>query len=302
MPVDQASYRGWEGVPRPGRRAALAIAGTMIRRMRRGLLVRYLVFGVPAASCLIGVGIFALTYLLEEQSPLRSMIMRRGGGSMLDQINLLEVYNRSFAEGVALFAVIVAALVGAPLIAEDRRTRALALYFSRPISHFDYVAGKLLTVAFFLGIMLLAPPVLTYVAEVALSPKEGVLLDQLPVLGRSLVPNLARLVVLSAIALAVSSLMRKTTHAVLLTFGLLFFALTIANILSHGVFDDPAWLAISPGECVRRVAQEFLPYPEVINIRESGLAMGTAWLGLAAWTGASLAILVAKVRRVEVVA
>ena len=36
MPVDQATYRGYDGLRAPNKRIARTIAGTMIRKMRRG--------------------------------------------------------------------------------------------------------------------------------------------------------------------------------------------------------------------------------------------------------------------------
>jgi len=47
--------------------------------------------------------------------------------------------------GVQMFAcAFLLAMVGAGLVAEDRRTGAMELYFSRPLRRRDYVAGKLL--------------------------------------------------------------------------------------------------------------------------------------------------------------
>ncbi|MHC4933602.1 MAG: ABC transporter permease [Planctomycetota bacterium] len=300
MPVDQSSYRKWNGTARPGRGAAIAIASTMIRRLRRGRMVKWIVYGVPLVFSTVAVFVFALTYIMED-SPLRNMFMRRGAVQMFEQVNLLAILNRMYAENIAFWALLLAAMVGAPLIAEDRRAHALALYFSRPITHFDYVVGKFLTVAFFLGVMLLGVPVLTYIVEVALSPKDGVLMAQLPTLGRSLVPNFLTLVVLSSLALGISSLVRKTNHAVLLTLGVAMFAWVLAQSLARGIFANPDWLAISPGECVRRLTAEFLPLPEGFRWRAHGPSVDYAWLGVVLWTVGSLGVLCLRIRRVEVV-
>src|SRR5581483_3168263 len=49
--------------------------------------------------------------------------------------------------GSALFTVIVGALVGARLVAEDRRQGAFLAHFSRPVRGRDYLLGKALALA-----------------------------------------------------------------------------------------------------------------------------------------------------------
>ena len=89
--------------------------------------------------------------------------------------DLLPLLNLQFQRSISFWAVLLAALVGAPLIAEDRRAHALPLYFSRPISHFDYVVGKFLALAFFLSLLLVAPPICMYLIDVGFSDADGAL-------------------------------------------------------------------------------------------------------------------------------
>jgi len=108
---------------------------------------------------------------------------------------------------------------------------------------------------------------------------------------------------LSVIMLAISSLMQRTSHASLLFFGVILPVQVIATILAYQVFDDANWLALSPKECVDAISREFLPMPEMFRQGSfrPRLSQGWAWGGLAAWTGAGLAVLVARIRKVEVV-
>jgi ABC-2 type transport system permease protein len=292
--VDQASYRKFEGTAHPGKGAALAIAGTMIGKARRQRFVRFFIYVVPVLSCGIATIVFSFLYVNRDQIPL----MKR-----LADANLLAWFNRAFQDRIAFVALLMAAVVGAPLVAEDRRAKALPLYFSRPIRHIDYVLGKLFTLWFFLGILLVGPPILLYLVEISLNPAEGVVLDQLPTLGKSLIPAVARVIPLSVIMLAISSLMQRTSHASLLFFGVILPVQVIATILAHQVFEDPNWLALSPKECVDAISRNFLPMPEMFSegpLRPR-LAQGWAWGGLAAWTAAGLAVLVTRIRKVEVV-
>jgi ABC-type transport system involved in multi-copper enzyme maturation permease subunit len=217
---------------------------------------------------------------------------------------LLPIMNRSFQVAVGFFAILHAALTGAPLISEDRRTGSLPLYFSRPITHFDYFAGKLLTVAAFLSLLLILPPVLLFLMDLGFAKEDGILALQFPVLLRSLVPSAVLVVVLSAMSLGVSSLTRKSNHAVLLFFGLCIGVGIASEILVLEVFDDPAFYALSPFKSVRRVALELLPLPNLPDrdARVLGeMPFSAAWAGLALWTAGGLATLALRIRRVEVV-
>lgn len=294
MWVDQASYRRYEGSRRPGRGVSLAIASTMIRKMRRQRLVKIFVYVFPLIVCAITVFVLSLVYLSADAFP----FLKR-----FESLNLLAWANRMFQDRVGFVTLIVAALTGGPLIAEDRRARALPLYFSRPITHFDYVLGKLLTIWFFLSMLLLLTPVLLYLVEVSLNPKEGIVTERLDTLWRSLVPSVARMVPLSVVMLAVSSLMRRASHAALLFFGI-FMPLHGITLLFARTFDNPAWLALSPELAVRAITDHLLPLPGELLRRRGALGLppiGVAWTSLALWTAGGLAVLLGRIRRVEVV-
>lgn len=291
MRVDQASYRAWDGAIQPGRGVSFAIAGTMIRKMRRSRWISTFIIGFPVLTCLIAVVVFAFWYMYADAVP---RVFRFPGA------NLLAIWNRGVQQSIGFFTLILAALVGGPLIAEDRRARALPLYFSRPVSHLQYVLGKLYTLFFFLGIVFLGPPLLTYLVEISLSPEKGVVTAQLPTLWNSLVPNLARLVSLSVVVLAISSLTQRATHAALTFFGILIVVQGFAFICARQVFHDPNWLALSPKACIDRIVEDHLPMPRD-GARAFRLAVGGAWIGITAWTVVGVAVLFARIRKVEVV-
>ena len=62
MPVYEASYRPWDGKARPSRRAALAIAATMIPRLYKLKLVRIPVLVLPLAAILLSGMLFYFQY------------------------------------------------------------------------------------------------------------------------------------------------------------------------------------------------------------------------------------------------
>jgi len=301
MPVDEASYRAWQGSARATHWVVFAIAGTMIGRLMKGRLVRYVTWIGPLGACFISAVVFGLLREGKASFPL-ARALQRTGMSIDDLLpDLLTLLNLQFQRSIAFWAVLLAALVGGPLISEDRRAHALPLYFSRPISHFDYVFGKFLAFAFFLGLLLLAPPICMYFIDVGFSDADGALLDRLPILLRSLVPSLVRIAVLGAIALGISSLARRTNYAALLILGILTVAWIMGGRLAHL---EPNWRAVSPSACVSRIAVQLLALPDVLPQRRGpvpDMDLGAAWLGAGLWTAAGLGVLLAHIRKVEVV-
>jgi ABC-type transport system involved in multi-copper enzyme maturation permease subunit len=298
MPIDEASYRAWPGTARATHGVVFAIAGTMIRRLRRWRIVRAVTWIAPLGACFISVVVFGLAQ--EGRGPLGA-ILQRGGVSLDDLLPLLNV---RFQGVIGFWAVLLAALVGGPLIAEDRRAHALPLYFSRPIGHFDYVAGKFLAFAFFMALLLVVPPICMYLIDVGFSDADGALFDRFPILVRSLVPSLVGIVTLGAIALGISSVARRTNYAALLIVGVLVVAQIMGDLLAREIFREPDWRVVSPGACVVRIATDLLPVPDRFASGRgmpTGMGVGVAWLGLGLWTAAGLGLLVARIRKVEVV-
>lgn len=76
-----------------------------------------------------------------------------------------------FMHWTQIFCVmIVVAIVGPGLVCGDLQSRALSLYFSKPLTRIDYIAGKLAVVAFWVGAVTLAPSLVLYALSVAFSP------------------------------------------------------------------------------------------------------------------------------------
>lgn len=299
MPIDIASYRRWEGRARPTPLAALAIATAMIRRRMKLKMVRIIVY----AFTLLSTGLAALVfyfYMEGEGDPAIQQQIRQVG---FENVNLLAVLNRLFDGAIGFWGFLLAALVGAPAIAEDRRARALPLYFSRPIGHLDYVLGKALSAAFFLALLLILPRISMYAIEIAFSDAEGVAWRQMPTLLRSCAAGALGVGLLTALSLGVSSLTERPTYAALFLLGLGVLTGGVALFLA-GVLDDADWFAAAPYLCVYRVALDLMPVPQGLSAdtaRFEEFSVSAAWTGLGLWTALSLGTLVVRIRRVEVV-
>jgi ABC-2 type transport system permease protein len=300
VPIDIASYRRWEGGrARSTPLAALAIASTMVRRRMKFKIVRIIVF----AFTLISTGLAALVFYLHLQGQGDPMIQQQIRQLGFENVNLLAILNRLFDGAIGFWAFLLAAIVGAPVIAEDRRARALPLYFSRPIGHLDYVLGKAASAAFFLALLLILPRVAMYAIEVAFSEAEGVAWRQLPTLLRSCAAGALGVALLTSLSLGVSSLTERPTYAALFLLGLGVITTGVSFFLAE-VLDNFDWIAVSPYACVYRLALHLVPVPGALSEDTADFekfGVPAAWAGLGLWTALGLGALVLRIRRVEVV-
>jgi len=298
VPIDIASYRRWEGRARPTPFSALAIATTMVRRRMRLRLVRWIVGGFTVVPCVFAMLAFYAS--LQGEGPIdRSTVDRLG----LADVNMLGILNFLFDQMAGFFAMLFAALVAAPLIAEDRRAHALPLYFSRPIGHIEYIVGKAASAAFFLALLLVLPRVCMYLVEVGFSETDGTAMRQMPTFLASCATGAIGVVLVTSIGLGVSSLTERPTYAALtlLGVGVIMAGLSFHLALALG---KPSLLALSPYACVQRIGMELMVIPEALRAEMNALSVmpiRAAWTGVSIWTALSLGVLVLRVRRVEVV-
>jgi hypothetical protein len=254
----------------------------MIRRRLKNRFLRLILFGVMLGA----VGISSLVYYLALEGKVNLGLGRQAELLGITDVNLLALLNRGFDGDIGFWAVLTAALVGTPLIAEDRRAHALPLYFSRPIGTTDYVLGKALSAAFFLAMILLLPRVAMYLVDAGFAEKEGQALRQLPVLLKSLLVGGIGVFLLTSVALGASSMADRPAHAALRFLG-------------------ASWEALSPYGCIQRIGVELFDVPDRLLIRTRAslkeLGVGWAWAGVALWSALGLGLLVVRVRRVEVV-
>ncbi|MEM8884396.1 MAG: ABC transporter permease subunit [Planctomycetota bacterium] len=305
MPVDQASFRPYQGVRHPGRGAIRAIAGTTIRRVMRRTWLR-LMFVVIVLLNLVTTSI--MSYFTNQEiaggQTFGEILEQRGFGPL----DPFAISMRGFIAQINLFSLVVAALTAAPLIAEDRRARALPLYFSRPITHVHYVLGKLAAAIFFLGAVLLVPPIAMFLYEIGNSPAEIEFGDRLGVLADGLIPLGALTLALASISLGISSLVERSNIASLALFGLLLFATVFSNATVELITEDPRWYALDPFYSAQAVAHHLLPEIPKLDLPARALPrqalqipLSVAWSSLAGWTALGVGLLVWRVRRVEVV-
>jgi ABC-type transport system involved in multi-copper enzyme maturation permease subunit len=230
--------RGEEARARP---AALTIAAEGSRDARRGRAFR-LLGGVIVVITTI------LAFLLHfETGPLRSALQRgRRFGLSQPPEYYLEAALVRFHEYSALFVLLLTLFVGAGLVADDLRSRALPLYLSRPLRPVDYWLGKLLVPVSVLAMTVLLPCLVLVALSVLLRPTEemfGYLLARGPLVA-------AVLAHFAALALAYSSVV-------------LFFSATTSRRLTAIVLGGVVFLA---GEPIRHSVRSLdTPWADVVR-------------------------------------
>lgn len=193
------------------------------------------------------------------------------------------------------FILIVSAIVGANLIAKDRRENGLALYFARPLRLRDYVAGKALIVFFYILLVTLAPAVVLAVyAYLVTAGSPGLDLLFLTPL-RSILFCALMGVSLSLVLCAISALGHRTV-----------FVAVGWVLLFAGTQGISRLLALFGGPYLRMVdfPAQYYHAGSVIFGAEGVLdyPVGVSWLLVAAWTALAGLVLWRRIRPVEVVA
>jgi ABC-2 type transport system permease protein len=123
---------------------------------------------------------------------------------------LLSMFFR-YPQGVLL--VLVVGLIAPPLIAQDVRSRAFLLYFSRPLNRLEYIAGKAAAVSGYVLMITTLPALVLYVLGLLLSPGLNVALHTWDLPLRILASSVVLLLPTVSLALAFSSLTAESRYA-----------------------------------------------------------------------------------------
>lgn len=146
MPVYDRGYTHWEPSGRGANPAWWVIARRGITQplKKRWLLVLLLAAWVPAIVKAVTI------YLKLKAGDIADLL--GGGWTSIDPSGFL-----AFMEGQRFFVFVLLAIVGAGLVATDRRDNGLSLYFSRPLGLTSYIGGKSAVIMFFYFMVTLFP-------------------------------------------------------------------------------------------------------------------------------------------------
>lgn len=232
MPIHEESYAAWEGAILERPRTWMVIARTGVCLAWRKILA-ILIF-IAAIPFLFRAGQIYIASRISGQSFLEDF-----AGS----IRIDAGFFMNFMNGQMLLFLIIVALCGAGLVANDRKYRALPLYFAKPVNFWDYVSGKFLILAFYGGLVTIVPALLLFVMQLLVTREQGFLAAHYWVPLSIVAMGALMLVVLGGLMLTVSAFARGTRSAIIAIFALIYIPNLLAKILS--MFRDVGWISIS---------------------------------------------------------
>ena len=205
-------------------------------------LSRFLVIPRYALRDVFKSNLFTTIFILCFIYPLIAMILvylRHNANALaLLQINISELlpidasFFRTFLEVQGWFALILTVLVAPPLISRDLSNNALPLYLSRPLSRTEYVLGKMAVIVFLLSLITWIPGLLVFFFQASLAGL-GWLWANLWMIGAIVGGAMAWIILLSLLALAVSTIVKWRVVASGALLGLFFVPSAFGAIVNN---------------------------------------------------------------------
>ncbi len=270
MPLFELGYRRYEGPRTPPRMRWWPITRWGLALAWRSKLLRRMVFVAFLPFLYFGPVFFAIGRITEPggavaRGPWRDIAASLLGNDLVRRLSE-DVGSVRSAVWALVFATmgqfvqlqwlaLVAAIAGPPLVANDLRTRAFLIYFSRPISRLDYVLGKAGTLGWLLCSVTLLPNLVLYVASIAFSPSLGTLMHTFPVAVEACLASLFAVVPCALLMLTLSALTRQPRFAAAAWAVVLIFGFVSHQVLSRTrALADAGWtFLLSPFHAVRAV-------------------------------------------------
>jgi ABC-2 type transport system permease protein len=202
---------------------------------------------------------------------------------------------REFLSQQRLFVFLVI-IMQSGLIADDRRTNALQLYLSKPLTRVEYILGKLIPpLAFVLGVTLL-PAVLLLILQIVFAGSLTFLSANLFLMPAIVLFSLVQALLSAFAIVALSSLSKSRRFVAIMYAGIVFFTAAVYQVLRL-ITNSRRWAVISPGEMLDVIANA------IFRARgEPAVPVFVAVLTIAVIIGLSMLILERRIRAVEVVA
>lgn len=182
--------------------------------------------------------IFILCFIYPLIATIIVYLHHNANALALLQINVRELlpidasFFRTFLEVQGAFAFILTVLVAPPLISRDLSNNALPLYLSRPLSRAEYVLGKMTVVAFLLSLVTWIPGIILFFFQASLA---GVawLWSNLWMIASIVLGSMVWIILLSLLALAVSSLVKWRVVASGALLGMFFVPSAFGQIINQ---------------------------------------------------------------------
>jgi ABC-2 type transport system permease protein len=235
MEIRQKGYSRWQGEFAPSRRHWLPITRNGIRSVFKKKYAK-LVFSLCASTFLV----FLVAVYASTKPELKIL------GELVRLLRSdAELFKTFYSNGFLTFMlVILSVFAGADLVASDLKSKAFPLYFARPLSRLDYLAGKLGILLFYLLAFTLLPGILLllfkmlFSGSLAIAPNVLLAIVAFPLVASAC---------LAALTLALSSLSPNVKFVQIAIFLVYIFSNNLAHVLRAIFKSDYAFLVSLPG-------------------------------------------------------
>ena len=173
---------------------------------------------------------------------------------------------REFLGQQEVFIFIVSIVIGAGLIADDRRANALQIYLSKPLTRVEYILGKLMTLALVLTFITWLPAMLLLILQMLFAGSTKFLSEHLFLIPAITLVAAVQVFVSSFAMIALSALSKSRRFVAMMYAGILFFTAAMYQALRQ-ITTSSAWAVISPRDTMNVIAdgvfriQGFRPVP-----------------------------------------
>jgi ABC-2 type transport system permease protein len=192
------------------------------------------------------------------------------------------------------FAFLMTAFMGPGLISPDLANGALPLYFCRPFSRAEYIAGKSSVLAILLSEITWVPALILFVVQASFAGV-GWAWENLWIAGAFILSSLLWIAILSLLAMALSAWVKWRVVAGALLLALMFFGAGFAQAINTLLRTDYGHL-FNVGYLMNTVWASLFQMDKNHNI-----PVAEAWIALLVYCGICLGLLMRKVRAYEVV-
>ncbi len=288
MAVYERSYRPYRGVLTPQWSRFLIPSRYVFRDVfQKKAFVAFLV------ACYVWpLALAVLIYLPHNVSFLKVVRRTAGQGPLLD-FNAA-FFLRGFMVPQGFLAFVMAFLIGPALISSDLRNNALPLYFSRPFSRWEYLAGKGFVLTSLLSLITWVPGLLLFLFHGYLAGK-GWLAANLRIGAAIFLSSWIYILLLCLLSLAISAYVKWKPLAGLGLFGVFVVGGGVSQVLNFSLRTDWGSL-LNLADMIRVVWSRLFGVDAWVAV-----PLGAAWTSLLAACGICLLLLNRKLRAYDVV-
>lgn len=240
----------------------------------------------PAITFAVGI------YISERLEDFRFMAQ---GAERTLQVNPAFFKSYLSLDFIFFMILLLMALGGAGLIADDFRYKAIQLYFARPLTRLDYLLGKSGVVMFFVGLLTMVPAIILLILKLLFSGSLKFFLDY-PWLILSIIFYSAFLMIFfTSFVLLASSLSKNRNYVIAIIFAAYYLS-EIARGIFYVIFRTPYSVLLSiPGNLQQVAAAFFRVKPA------QAVPWYLSFLVLSLFCLLSLVVIRHKLRGVEVI-